>query len=149
MNTKKDIEEFLAQKVIAVAGVSRNKNKFGNQLYKELKKKNYSMYAVNPYITEFEGDKCYRSVSELPEVPGSVVVCVSKETSFDSAMDAFNAGVRNIWFQTGSGSEKAVDFCSAKNMNVIHDECILMFAQPESFHKFHRWINGLFGKLPA
>jgi hypothetical protein len=30
----------------------------------------------------------------------------------------------------------------------VHGECILMFAQPSSFHRLHRWVWGLLGKLP-
>lgn len=149
MNTKKSIEEFLGEKIIAVAGVSRNKNKFGTQVYKDLKKKGYRVYAVNPHMTEIEGEKCYNSLSELPEKPGGVVVCVNKNTSYDLSVEAFNSGIHNIWFQSGAESESALEFCKNNNMNVIHNECVLMFAEPDGFHKFHRWVNGVFGKLPA
>ncbi|MEZ5195637.1 MAG: hypothetical protein R2764_04350 [Bacteroidales bacterium] len=39
MTTLQSINAFTAQKNIAVAGVSRKKQKFGNAIYKELKKK--------------------------------------------------------------------------------------------------------------
>ena len=38
MNDLKAIKEFLDQKNIAVAGVSRTKHKFGNAIFKELLK---------------------------------------------------------------------------------------------------------------
>jgi hypothetical protein len=31
---------------------------------------------------------------------------------------------------------------------VVHGYCIMMFARPFGFHKFHRTIMRLFGKLP-
>jgi uncharacterized protein len=149
MITKKSIDEFLGEKIIAVAGVSRNKNKFGSQIFKDLIKKGYRVYPVNPFMSDIEGEKCYKSLSELPEKPGSVVVCVNKNASYDLSVEALNSGIRNIWFQSGAESETALEFCKDNNMNVIHNECILMFAEPAGFHKFHRWVNGVFGKLPA
>ena len=41
MNSKKSVEEFLSQNKIAVVGVSRKRNKFGNVIYRVLKKKGY------------------------------------------------------------------------------------------------------------
>jgi len=57
MTSKKLVEDFIAQKNIAVVGVSRKKSKFGNYIYKELKKKDYQIFAVNPNLEFAEGDK--------------------------------------------------------------------------------------------
>lgn len=149
MISQKNIQDFLTEKVIAIAGVSRNKQKFGNEIYKQLKIKGYTVYGINPNMTEIEGDKCYPDVSALPEKPGAVVCTVNKNNSLSIAMDTFNAGISKIWIQSGAESQEAIDYCIAKNMNVIYKECILMFAQPSGFHKFHRWVNGIFGKLPV
>ncbi|MCU0414888.1 MAG: CoA-binding protein, partial [Ignavibacteriaceae bacterium] len=65
MNSKKIVEDFLAQKKIAIVGVSRTKTKFGNTIYKELKQKNYDVYAVNPYITTFDDDPCYVDLQSI------------------------------------------------------------------------------------
>ena len=60
-----------------------------------------------------------------------------------------NLGVKNIWMQQGSESENAIEFCNKNEINVIHGECILMFAEPvKSIHSFHRWVNKLIGKYP-
>jgi predicted CoA-binding protein len=51
--------------------------------------------------------------------------------------------------QQGSESEKAINYCNENGIDVIHGECILMFAEPvESIHKFHKWLWKIFGKLP-
>jgi hypothetical protein len=39
--------------------------------------------------------------------------------------------------------------CRELGLEVISGECILMFAKPSSYHKVHRWVSGLLGKLPA
>jgi len=58
MTTKKSIEEFMSQKNIAIAGVSRKKQKFGNAIYKEMVKKGFNVFSVNPNLDEYEGKEC-------------------------------------------------------------------------------------------
>ena len=76
MSSKKMIEEFLAQKKIAVVGVSRKKTKFGNAIYKELKQKGYQLFPVNPHINKYEGDTCYPNLLSLTEKINAAVVNV-------------------------------------------------------------------------
>ena len=55
------INEFLAQKRIAVVGVSRNRSHHpvGNLIYQRLKTSGHDMLAVNPNMQHYEGDRCY------------------------------------------------------------------------------------------
>ena len=50
--------EFLAQKHIAVAGVSRSADGTANSIYRTLRDRGYSVYAVNPNTEKVEGDPC-------------------------------------------------------------------------------------------
>ena len=62
---------------------------------------------------------------------------------------AYEVGIRNVWLQQGAQSDSAIQFCKDNGINVVHNECILMFAEPvASFHKFHRWVWKILGKLP-
>ena len=63
------IEDFLAQRRIAVAGVSRNKNEAANAVYRKLRGAGYEVFAVNPNAGEVEGDPCF---PDLGSVPGGV-----------------------------------------------------------------------------
>ena len=76
MNSKNMVEEFLAQKKIAVVGVSRKKTKFGNAIYKELKQKGYQLFPINPHINVYEGDTCYPNLLSLPVKVDAVVINV-------------------------------------------------------------------------
>ena len=58
MATLEAINNFTSQKNIAVAGVSRKKQKFGNAIYKELTKRGYNVYPVNPNLDEYKGKTC-------------------------------------------------------------------------------------------
>ncbi|MFZ1291290.1 MAG: CoA-binding protein [Melioribacteraceae bacterium] len=149
MTSQKSIDEFLKCKNIAVVGVSRKSTKFGNAIYKELKKKGFRTFAVNPNLENFDGDKCYNSLHELNGKVDAVINCVSPNQTLSIAKEAKEIGVKNFWMQQGSESEQAIKFCYENAINEIHKECILMFADPvNSIHGFHRWIWKVLGKLP-
>jgi predicted CoA-binding protein len=150
MNSKKAVEDFLAQKKIAVVGVSRNKSKFGNAIYKELKQKGYRVLPVNPHINIFEGDICYPDLLSLPEKVDAVVINVPPVQAERVVKEAGEAGIKKVWLQQGSQSENAVKFCEENGIDCVSNECILMFAQPSAFiHRAHKWVWGVLGKLPA
>ena len=149
MTSKADVRDFLAQKSFAIVGVSRKGNKFGNAIYKELKAKGYKVFPVNPHTDKINDEPCFPDLASLPEqVDGAVIVVPPLETE-KVVKDAAQAGIQRIWIQQGAVSEQAVRFCSENEVNVISGECILMFAEPAAFyHKIHRFVWRLLGKLP-
>jgi len=150
MNSKKIVEEFLAQKKIAVVGVSRKKTKFGNAIYKELKQKGYQVYPINPNMDAFEGNACYPDLLSLPEKVDAVVINVPPVQTEKVVKEAKEAGINKVWLQQGSQSEAAIKFCEENGIDCVSNECILMFAQPSAFiHRAHKWVWGVLGKLPA
>jgi len=150
MNSKKTVEEFLAQKKIAVVGVSRKKTKFGNAIYRELKQKGYYVFPINPNIKEYEGVICYPDLYSLPEKIDAVVINVPPEQTEKVVREAKETGVTKVWLQQGSQSENAVKYCEENGIDCVSNECILMFAQPSAFiHRAHKWVWGVLGKLPA
>ena len=149
MTTRAAIDDFLAQKEVAVVGVSRKGNKFGNTVYRELKARGYRVFPINPHAETIEGDRCYPHVGALPKRVENVLVVVPPEETEKVVQDAVASGIRRVWMQQGAESEKAIHFCEKNNIRVVHGECILMFAQPTAFfHRMHRWVRGLLGKLP-
>ena len=149
MTSKAVVQDFLAQKTLAVVGVSRRGNKFGNMAYRELKAKGYRVYPVHPSAETVEGDKAYPNLSALPEKPGGVLVIVPPTQAEKVVQDAAQAGIQRVWLQQGAESPAAIQFCKDKDIRVVHNECIMMFAEPVGFgHKAHRWVWGLLGKLP-
>ena len=149
MASKKLVEEFLAQKNIAVVGVSRKKTKFGNAIYRELKQKDYNVFAVNPNMSEFEGDTCYSDLLSIPEKVDAVVINVPPMQTEKVVREVNEAGIKKVWLQQGSQSDEAINYCEENGIDCISNECILMFAQPSAFiHRAHKWVWGVFGKLP-
>jgi predicted CoA-binding protein len=144
------VYEFLAQKSLAVVGVSRTGKKMGNAIYKALKQKGYKVFPIHPEAESVEGDQCYRSFGTLPEKVSGVVICVPPVQTEIVLHQAFGSGVSHVWMQQGSESYAAIRYCEKNSMNAVHGLCIMMFIEPvESIHKFHRWVLKLVGKYPA
>jgi len=149
MVTLQSIKKVTGEKNIAVAGVSRKKGKFGNTLFRELAKRNYRVYPVNPNITEFEGMKCFAGISQLPDEVKALVINTKPESTAGLIRDARARGITNIWVQQGAENKEVLELADDPSMNIITGKCILMFAEPVgSMHRFHRWLTKVFGKYP-
>ena len=66
---KQAAEEFLAQKRIAVAGVSRDPGQAANAVYRKLRASGYEVFPVNPNAPEAEGATCYPDVGSIRGCP--------------------------------------------------------------------------------
>jgi len=149
INTIKNIEEFLQLKKLAVVGVSRNKDKFGNMIYRELRTHGYQVMAVNPNADMVEGDRCYAGLGALPEKPEGVVVVVPSTDGIKVVEEAAALGIHYIWVQQGANSQEVEQRCGEYNLACISGECIFMYLEPvTSIHAFHRFFRRLFGKMP-
>ena len=149
MTSRTIVEDFVAQRTWAVVGASRDRKKFGNMAYRELKGKGYRTIPVNRNAKEIEGDPCYPSLGALPEPVDAVLVVTPPAETERVVQDAARAGIRRVWMQRGAESDAAVHFCEANGIAEVHGECIMMFARDTGFgHRAHRWVWGLLGKLP-
>lgn len=143
------IKAFMGQKHIAVVGVSAKSTKFGNSIFKELKSKNYQLYPVHPTLGQFEGVSCYQTIAALPDEVTALIICTKPENAITLVKAAVEKNIRHIWLQQGAQTDEAVQYAHDHNLNLIHRECVLMFAEPAAFiHKFHRSVNKLFGLYP-
>jgi len=149
MKASESINLFMQQPHIAVVGVSRNKNKFGNAVYRSLKKKGIKVLPVNPHLTHFEGDKCFSSIETLPPDVKAVFVNTPPDKTIKIVEKAFNKGIKHMWLQQGSTNDEVINYLQGKDVNYIADRCIMMFAEPVgSFHMVHRFFSKITGNFP-
>lgn len=143
------IKTFLNLKNIAVVGVSRSSSGFGITVYNHLKHNGYTVFAVNRKGGFSNNIKLYNSLFKIEyQIDGVITIIPPAETEI-LVEQALDLGIKNIWMQQGSESKKAIGYCKDNGINVVHNECILMFAEPvSSIHRFHRLINKLIGKYP-
>jgi hypothetical protein len=149
MTSKTDVQEFYASQPIAVVGVSRDTKKFGNSAYKSLKEQGYKVIPINPNTDTIEGDRCYPDLKSIPEKIGGVLVIVPPKKSEEVVREAHETGINRVWLQQGAESQDAIKYCQDNGMTVIHNECIMMYADHSAgFHRFHGFIWRLMGKAP-
>ena len=128
MTTQTAIDEFIAQKTLAVVGVSRDRKKFGNIVYRNLKEKGYRVLAVHRSHDTVEGDPCYPNLATLPEPVDGIVVVVPPEVTEQIVREADAVGIRRVWLQPGAESTAAIRYCEEHGLDVIHDECVMVLA---------------------
>ena len=144
---KKEMEEFFSSPAYAVVGVSPNRKKFGNVVFRSMQERSFVVYPVNPKHRTVEDAKCFASVKELPDDVRSVVTVVPPEVTEHVLHDCVEKGIRTVWMQPGSESKAALDYAAQNNIEIISRECILMFLEPvKSIHGLHRMIKKLVGR---
>jgi uncharacterized protein len=149
MTTMEAIRDFLAQEKIAVVGVSGTGKKFGNVAYRDLKAKGYQVFAVNPRLSEAEGDPCWGDLTQIPEKPQAVVIVVPPSETEKVVRNAHQAGISRVWMQQGAESKEAEAFCRDHGLRVIAGLCVMMFAEPVgTVHRVHRFFKSVFGTMP-
>jgi len=124
---QKLIVEFLDRKnVFAVVGASRDHEKYGHQVYKDLRNAGYRVYPVNPNTNEILGDKCYPSLQGLPVKPDVVDLVVPPKVTEQVVKTCKRLGIRKVWMQPGSESEPAISFCKENGIDVVYGVCVMV-----------------------
>jgi predicted CoA-binding protein len=147
------IEDFLAQKRIAMIGVSRNPKDFSAVLFEELRKRGYDMVPVNPNASEVQGQISFARVQDIqPPVDGALLMTTAEVTD-QVVSDCADAGIRRIWMYRAGGkgavSEKAVAFCRERGIQVVPGQCPFMFLPSAGgIHKFHGFVRKITGRYP-
>jgi uncharacterized protein len=100
---KQAAAEFLANKRIAVTGVSRNpKGGHGsNIVYQRLRQRGYEVVAVNPNADTVEGDRCYHDLGSIPGGVEAVVIGTRPELAEATMRECAELGITQVWMHRG------------------------------------------------
>lgn len=155
MPTIKDAaSEFLANRRVAVTGVSRNPQNHGsNIVYQRLRDRGYQVFAVNPNADQVEGDTCYHDLQSIPGGVDAVVIGTRPEHAEATMRECAQLGIAHVWMHrsigAGSVSTAAAEYGRQQGIKVIDGGCPLMF-QPTSdtAHKAMRFVFTLAGNVP-
>jgi len=115
------VEEFVAQKRFAIVGATDNPEKYGNQIFKNLKNRGYEVYPVNPRLKQLEGTECYPTLADIPVKVDIVDFVVPPEVTGAILKECKQLGLERIWLQPGSESEANIAYCRENNLKVVHD----------------------------
>ena len=143
------ILDFLDGKEFAMAGVSRDRKKFGGTVFADLTQKGYTIYPVNPNTDRIGDHVCYKEIASLPDHVKKLVVITPKNQTRNVVEQAIRKGIRHIWIQQKSDSPEAIKLAEDNHIDLVTGECIYMHSEPvNSVHKFHRSLRKFFGMFP-
>src|SRR5689334_20097184 len=109
-NIQEAAAAFLANKRVAVTGVSRTPGKHGsNNVYRRLRERGYQVYAVNPNTGQVEGDRCYPDLASIPGGVDAVVIGTRPERAADTMRECAELGIRQVWMHRGPGAGSVSD----------------------------------------
>jgi uncharacterized protein len=152
---KEAAAEFLANKRIAVTGVSRDpKGGHGsNVVYQRLRQRGYEVFAVNPNAEQVEGDRCYHDLGSIPGGVDAVVIGTRPEVAEATVRQCAELGIKQVWMHRGPGpgsvSKAAADYGRQHGITVIEGGCPLMFdPTADPGHKAMRLVFMLTGNVP-
>lgn len=148
------IEDFLAQKRIAIAGISRNPGSDSRRLFEELSERGYDIVPVTPNASELQGHRCFSRVQDIEPPVQGVLVMTSPEVAATVVNDCVEAGIRRIWLYRGAAgkgsvSEQALAICKEHGIQVVAGQCPFMFLPGSAgVHRFHGFVRKIIGRYP-
>ena len=149
--------DFLAQKKIAVVGISDRRDTGCNLAYRNFKNNGYRVYAVNPRISTFEGEACYPDLKSLPEKPDAVFLLTNPGVTEQIVQQCITLGIKRVWMHCMMGtrpglvpgmtsvSASAVELCKANGIMVIPGSCPNQFLKPDFGHAMMRGLWRMLG----
>jgi predicted CoA-binding protein len=152
MTYQESVQDFLAQKRIAICGLSRTKDSGAGAIYLKLRQHGYPVFPIHPSVESLHGDQCYPDLSSIPGGVDAVFIMNSPDISEKIVDEALRLGIKHVWMHNNtvmpsSVSEAAVAQCRAANINVIDVGCPMMFLEPDFFHSCMRWVIRMKGRM--
>ena len=146
------VQDFLALKKIAVVGVSDKRETGCNLVCRKFKKGGYTVYAVNPRLTTFDGDPCYPDLKTIPEKPEGVFILANPGVTGKIVGQCIELGIKHVWMHCMMGtrpglataltsvSPDAVKICRENGITVIPGSCPNQFLEPDFGHTIMRMM---------
>ena len=121
-----DIERILREtKSVAIVGVSNDPMRPSRGVWQYLRAaSDYTLYLVNPTISEIDGTPVYPSLADLPVVPDMVDVFRRREHLRSVLNDTIDIGAKTLWLQQGLWDDDIARDGTAAGLQVVMDRCL-------------------------
>ena len=154
MSSMAVIRDFLAQKRIAVVGVSHDPKDFSRTMLRSLRQHGYDAVAVNPTLASTDDAPCYTCLADVAPPVDGVLLMTSPAVTDRVVQECAQLHIPRVWMFRGGGkgavSPQAVEFCQDNGIAVVAGECPYMFLTGESwFHRLHGFVNRITGAYPS
>lgn len=111
-------------RTIAVVGLSAQWHRPSYFAAKYLQEHGYRVIPVNPAYDTILGEKCWKSLREIPEKV-DVVDCFRKAAEIPAlAEEAVAIGARTLWMQLGVENPAARRIAEAAGLDVVENRCM-------------------------
>ncbi|HSN21289.1 MAG TPA: CoA-binding protein [Usitatibacter sp.] len=111
-------------RTIAVVGLSAQWHRPSYFAAKYMQEHGYRVIPVNPGYPEILGEKCYKSLRDIPEKV-DIVDCFRKSAEIPAiADDAIAIGAKVLWMQLGVENGDARRKAEAAGLEVIENRCV-------------------------
>jgi predicted CoA-binding protein len=110
--------------VIAVVGLSADWFRPSFFAAKYMQEHGYRVIPVNPKYDSILGEKCYRSLRDIPEKVDIVDIFRKAQDVMPIAEDAIAIGAKVLWQQLGVKNEAAAAKARAAGLETVMDHCV-------------------------
>lgn len=111
-------------RVIAVVGLSADWFRPSYFAAKYMQEHGYRIIPVNPKYESILGEKCYKSLRDIPERVDMVDVFRKTQDVPPIADEAIAIGAKVLWQQLGVKNEAAAAKAAAAGLGVVLDRCV-------------------------
>ena len=119
------LRRILSQnRVIAVVGLSADWYRPSYFAAKYMQEHGYRVIPVNPKYEAILGQRCYRSLRDIPEAVDIVDVFRKTQDVPPIAEDAISIGAKVLWQQLGVKNEAAAARARAAGLDAVLDRCV-------------------------
>jgi uncharacterized protein len=144
------VQDFLNQRTIAVVGVSDKRETGCNLGYRNFKQAGYTVFAVNPHLSTYDGQPCYPDLKALPQPPDAVFILANPRVTEQIVQQCVELGVKHVWMHCMMGtkpglaagmtsvSPRAVKLCREHGITVIPGGCPNQYLKPDFGHALMR-----------
>jgi predicted CoA-binding protein len=117
--------QILAEsRTIAVVGASRDPSKTAHAVPRQMLKRGWHVIPVNPYADEIWGERCYRTLADIPGPVDLVNVFRPSADTPEVARQAVAIGARALWLQQDIVSAESRAIAEAGGLDYVEDQCI-------------------------
>ncbi len=120
-----DVRALLTEtRTWAVVGCSPDPARDSHRIAALLKREGFRVFPINPNVSgELLGERCYASLSELPEPVDVVDIFRRADQAGTHVDEAIAIGARGVWMQLGVIDEAAAERARAAGLRVVMDRC--------------------------
>jgi uncharacterized protein len=111
-------------RVLAIVGLSADWFRPSYFAGKYMLEHGYRVIPVNPRYAEILGQRCYKSLREIPEKVDLVDVFRKTQDVMPIAEEAIAIGARVLWQQLGVRNEAAAEKARAAGLETVMDRCV-------------------------